>query len=383
MITHRQMGGRVRRLLALVLATLSLAAGLVAAGTGAQASSASLRLGAISGLPGTTVGVTVTGFPRKASGALTFDGTVVGSFRTSNRGTYSGSLVVPSVSARTATISAAAGSTSASASFVVLAPAEPVASPTSPTTVTSSPPAVGGYAALKPVGSWNSLPTDAQAAALVRRSSWEPRPDNARANSTTPSALALGAHGGVEPIWNSWLLPRVTGNFTGTTDEIIQWAAHKWGLPDEVLRAQMISESYWYQGLLDSSGKPINGKGFGDYSTNQAHCPPGYTAPCPLSFGVLQIKYSAPHPGTFPHSRDSTAFNLDYVAGLMRGCYEGWETWLRDWGSETGPSNYAAGDLYGCLGRWYSGQWHTSPAEGYISSVKNHFSTKPWLNSGF
>ena len=38
-----------------------------------------------------------------------------------------------------------------------------------------------------------------------------------------------------------------TGNFTGTTDEIIQWAACKWGFDEDTLRAQVAKESYWMQ----------------------------------------------------------------------------------------------------------------------------------------
>ena len=39
--------------------------------------------------------------------------------------------------------------------------------------------------------------------------------------------------------------PGSTGNFTGTTDEIIQWAACKWGFDENTLRAQVAKESYW------------------------------------------------------------------------------------------------------------------------------------------
>ncbi|HVM27380.1 MAG TPA: hypothetical protein VM433_06875 [Mycobacteriales bacterium] len=251
-------------------------------------------------------------------------------------------------------------------------------------TASTAPPPAGGYFRLAPVGSWSSLPSDAQAASMVRRSSWEPRPQNAAANATVPSKLSLGAHGGVEPRWNDWLLPRVTGNFTGTTDEIVQWAAAKWGLPDELLRGQMVAESWWHQGLLDDKGQPLNGKGFGDFTTDARACPPGYATPCPLSFGVLQIKYAPYHPGVFPHNRNSTAFNLDYAGALLRGCYEGWETWLRDYGSASGGrTSYAAGDLDGCLGRWYAGQWRTTAAEQYIASVQRSTAERPWLAKGF
>jgi hypothetical protein len=247
--------------------------------------------------------------------------------------------------------------------------------------VSTAPPRAGGYFSLKPVGSWRSLPSDAESAAQVRRSTWEPRPQNTKANRTIPVGLALGNHGGVAPVWNSWLLPRVTGRFVGTTDEIVQWAAVKWGLPDDLLRAQMVTESHWYQGLTDAAGRPVPHKGFGDFSNNPSQCAPGYQVPCPTSFGVLQIKRASFHPGTYPHSRDSTAFNVDYVAAVLRGCFEGWETWLR--GSAAAPTGYAAGDLNGCLGRWYAGAWRTAAANRYATTVQQHRAARPWLAAGF
>jgi soluble lytic murein transglycosylase-like protein len=35
----------------------------------------------------------------------------------------------------------------------------------------------------------------------------------------------------------------VTGNFRGTTDEIIRWAAWKWGIDEDLLRAVAARES--------------------------------------------------------------------------------------------------------------------------------------------
>jgi hypothetical protein len=96
---------------------------------------------------------------------------------------------------------------------------------------------------------------------------------------------------------------------------------------------------------------------------------------------VLQIKRASFHPGTYPHSRDSTAFNVDYVAAVLRGCFEGWEIWLR--GSTSAPTGYKAGDLDGCLGRWYAGAWRTATALGYASSVQQHRARRPWLAAGF
>jgi autotransporter family porin len=154
-------------------------------------------------------------------------------------------------------------------------------------------------------------------------------------------------------------------------------------VPDELIRGQMISESTWYQGLLDSHGQPINGRGYGDFEGSQSQCAPGYTAPCPTSFGISQIKHTA-HPGTFPHSRDSTSFNLDYLGASLRGCYEGWEEWLGPYGgNRVSGSYYGPGDIDGCIGRWYSGQWHTSAADYYTNGVRQHVSNKPWLQSAF
>ena len=76
-----------------------------------------------------------------------------------------------------------------------------------------------------------ALPADAACAAAVRGAT-EIRPGNAGYNATT---------------WGAWspTFPRSTGSFTGTTDEIIQWAACKWGFDEDTLRAQVAKESWW------------------------------------------------------------------------------------------------------------------------------------------
>src|SRR5262245_44961917 len=107
----------------------------------------------------------------------------------------------------------------------------PAAPSPNPLPTTSAPPAAAGYFSLQPPGSWFFLPSDASCAARVHYSSWEPRPTNYEENHTMPDPQAVhaafasrprGNH--YDPLWDSWLLPRVDGQFTGTTDEIIQWA---------------------------------------------------------------------------------------------------------------------------------------------------------------
>jgi hypothetical protein len=239
-------------------------------------------------------------------------------------------------------------------------------------------PPAGGYFSLVPVSGYASLPSDAQAAALVHHSTWEPRPQNTTANHTTPPAgYVTAGYAGMQN--HAQLFGRVTGNFTGTTDEIIQWAAAKWGLPDELIRAEAVDESNWYQNLKTSAGQPIAGSGYGDFGDCGGSPPAtGYGTSGPASFGLLQTKWctlkDATTPGyaPWPYIETSTAYNLDLYAAVIRGCYQGWDTWLA--GGDT------AGDLWGCVGRWYAGAWHTTDANAYINRVQTFQTTKPWLN---
>ena len=54
-------------------------------------------------------------------------------------------------------------------------------------------------------------------------------------------------------------LPRINGDFTGTTAEILRWAACKWGIDQDIVFAQAAVESWWRQTTLgdwESSGCP-------------------------------------------------------------------------------------------------------------------------------
>ena len=82
-------------------------------------------------------------------------------------------------------------------------------------------------------GCWLTLPrvgapplSDAAAARLVHRSRWEPRSGNTAANHRVPSSADLAyfrTHSEMP------YKDQVTGAYTGTTDEIIEWAAYKHG----------------------------------------------------------------------------------------------------------------------------------------------------------
>jgi Concanavalin A-like lectin/glucanases superfamily len=208
----------------------------------------------------------------------------------------------------------------------------------------SAAPAGTARAATRPPGA--PVLGDAEAAAQVRRSPWEPRPLNATANQRVPTAAEVGAFHAVADGQNPHMAA-VTGSFTGTTDEIIQWAAWKWGFDEDVVRAQAVRESRWHQSMVGDEG---------------------------VSFGVMQVK-STIWRGTSPLSRDSTAFNLDAYGAIMRQCYDGRIAWL--------GGGYAAGDLWGCVGYYFTGRWNDPAGADYVEGVAAQLAARTWEAPGF
>jgi autotransporter family porin len=124
------------------------------------------------------------------------------------------------------------------------------------------------------------LPSDAECAASVKPRA-ETRPHNEKFNNTRGrQRLAANFFRSSDPRANSEIAIRVTGNYTGTTDEILQWAACKWGIDENVVRAAVAAESAWGQGAM------------GDWSANAKRCAPGHgigadgrRGLCPESWG--------------------------------------------------------------------------------------------------
>jgi hypothetical protein len=180
---------------------------------------------------------------------------------------------------------------------------------------------------------------------------------------------------GAQPRVRRWPFRRVTGNFTGTTGEIIQWAACKWGFNVRALRAQAVKESYWTQTNL------------GDWTTDSSRCAPrhgigedGRPGECPESVGMMQVR--APY---FPYrivsgAERSTAYNLDAYLAIWRLCWRGGEAWLNT--VERGRE-YRAGDEWGCIGRWFSGRWYTQASLDYMAAVKDLYRQRIWRTEGF
>lgn len=210
---------------------------------------------------------------------------------------------------------------------------------TFPPTTTTQPP--GARFNTLPVGA--VLPSGASCATQVR-SMTENRPQNAPYNNTV----------GTSPHNEN---PRVTGDFTGTTDEILQWAACKWGIDEDWLRAQIVTESWWDQRTVGDTGNECT------------------------SHGVGQVRRCYHDPAFEDENAvNSTAYNADYTYGVWRSCFNGEMTWLNT--VERGQ-DYAAGDLLGCMGVWFSGRWYTDPAVNYMNVVQGHFNARTWTTANF
>ncbi len=225
------------------------------------------------------------------------------------------------------------------------------------------------------------LPSDAECARRVAHA-----PEIKRRNipyNATPGNQRLASNFfdpvSNDPRANMQLAVRVTGHFTGTTEEILEWAACKWGIDEDIVRAQAAMESNWRQTQL------------GNWTSNSAFCAPGHglgvddpvnhPGECPAVWGILQTKYRY-RQSAWPGMRDSTAFNTDTAYLGWRACFEGYEWWLDDADIEH-VGQYVAGDVWGCIGRWYSGQWHTQAAEWYIGRVKDYLRQQVWKMDWF
>jgi hypothetical protein len=220
------------------------------------------------------------------------------------------------------------------------------------------------------------LPSGAYCARRVRASaSQEIVPANAVYNRTVGQHVGPGLFPAGDSPQAAILAPLISGDFTGTTQQILEWAACKWGISQDIVFAQAAAESNWQQNHL------------GDFTSNPALCPPGHGLgtggvpdQCPESYGILQTKYFL-WKAAWPGIANSTAMNADVTYAIWRSCFNGDEIWLRNSAPPGQP--YQAGDLWGCVGRWFAGSWHTPTANQYINRVKALLQEQVWKQPGF
>lgn len=217
------------------------------------------------------------------------------------------------------------------------------------------------------LGPGAELPTGDQCASWVRATGdgTESRPDNTAANASVPTASVTDGLiiDGADTARNQRLAPRIDGDFTGTTEQILRWGACKWGFDEDMTRARAVAESSWRMSTT------------GDRTEDAGLCARiGLSAPCPQSYGLLQVKGTV-HEGTYPTSVRATAFGVDYAMAWLRACFEGGFGWLEGTGDGRG---YGAGDELGCVGAWFSGRWWDQAANDYVGKVRQHLDQRTW-----
>jgi hypothetical protein len=168
-----------------------------------------------------------------------------------------------------------------------------------------------------------------------------------------------------------------------TTDELLQWASHKWGIPTDRLRAQAHLESRWD---MDFLGDRFN------VESIQA----GWRLLYPVfsrvvgsatdvyqSVGIMQCKWSPDNelgPGSEPLRWKSTAFNIDYCCSWIRFHLDNPLGRRAAWSD----SSYVAGDYVHAQSGWFQPYpWLNSGQLGYQANVESRLSSKPWLLANF
>lgn len=238
------------------------------------------------------------------------------------------------------------------------------------------------------------LPDGSQCAAWIAPSP-ETQPENIIANHTmpTPSQLlflrANGYH--FSRLDDDREYRRIRGDYTGSTDMILRWAACKYGLDEDVLRAQAWQESYWNQathGDRRSDPRLCQGGSVNLWNFDGCrHC-------CWQSWSLLQTKVAPYEWMTWPAMRSSTAFAADYRAADQRSCMEGAYRsyfagrrphdghiyWVDVSAARAAPTDQTLLDVVmrGCIGMHYSGSWYDEGSRGYIGDVWHWMTLKPW-----
>jgi len=221
-----------------------------------------------------------------------------------------------------------------------------------------------------PVG---ALPlSDAEAARLVVHRP-EQRAKNALANRFVPSDSELAAfHAeatGFSPL--SVYVDGRDGLTNPSTDELIQWGSLKWGIPTDWLRAEYAEESDWEQAILGNRTQvPVEWWSLyppvAQLANNEVY----------ETMGITGVKWT-PGPnginlGTEPLRWESTAFNIDYQASIVRYYYSDCSScqhWL----------GYAPGQKWNSIGAWAEPYpWINSEAASYIEKVQAILAIRPW-----
>ena len=164
-----------------------------------------------------------------------------------------------------------------------------------------------------------------------------------------------------------------------STDDLIQWSAHKWGIPENWLRAEYVQESYWNQFQLGDEGTVS--RSWYDRYPPQARVP--HRLEVYRSMGITQVQWTpdaSVGPGSEPLRWESTAFNLDYQAAMVRFYYDNPSGARSAWGDAT----YVPCQPWRSIGGWFRPYpWGNADQAGYIKKVRSHLADRTWTSSSF
>jgi hypothetical protein len=247
----------------------------------------------------------------------------------------------------------------------------------------------------QPQTTWTPVGTpplsDAEAAAKITPEP-EVRPENEAPNDFVPGASELNAfhaaeYGGSEGELHTNPLDAYVDGLDGltkpSTGDLIQWAAQKWGIPEEWLMAEYYIESDWHQNH-NSDEAEVPCAWYDEYPPQARISDSGGVCKVYQSIGITQIKWEQDlvGPGTEPLRWKSTAFNVDYQAAQVRYYFDGYCSWC------VYEGGYKAGDEWNSIGAWYlpggaGYPWGSANQEEYVGWVKEALAAKPWRQPGF
>jgi hypothetical protein len=163
-----------------------------------------------------------------------------------------------------------------------------------------------------------------------------------------------------------------------STDDLIQWAAHKWEIPEDWLRAEYVLESNW-NGFQLGDLTPVKASWYGQYPPQSR----GPKSQVYQSLGMTQIRWAPDgslHPGTEPVRWESTSFNVDYQAATIRFYYDNPQKTRSAWGD----SSYQPCEKWNSIGAWFDAYpWNSPQSAPYVASVKQNLGQAVWRSQSF
>jgi hypothetical protein len=164
-----------------------------------------------------------------------------------------------------------------------------------------------------------------------------------------------------------------------STDDLIQWAAHKWGIPENWLRAEYVLESYWSSYQLGDL-ETVSRRDYERYPL-QARVPRRLQVY--QSLGITQVRWAPSGQvgaGTEPLRWESMAFNIDFQAAMVRFFYDNPGGARKSWGDST----YQPCEKWNSIGGWFASYpWHSAGQANYIREVQGDLADTAWRSTSF